>query len=83
LDGSTPQSRVAKQGFTASLVIEDIYALPPAYGINAQTAFNWWSNNPEHRADLLNANTTQFGIAYVESEESLLRAYFVMVSAKP
>ena len=83
LDGSTPQSRVAKQGFAASLVVEDIYALPPAYGINAQAAFNWWINNPAHRADLLNANTTQFGIAYVESEESLLGAYFVMVSAKP
>lgn len=83
LDGSTPQSRVANQGFAASLVVEDIYALHPAYGINAQAAFNWWINNPAHRADLLNANTTQFGIAYVESEESLLGAYFVMVSAKP
>jgi len=83
LDGSSPQSRVAAQGYTASLVIEDIYALHPAYGINAQAAFNWWINNSEHRADLLNPNTTQIGIAYVEYEESLLGAYFVMVSAKP
>lgn len=83
LDGSTPQSRVAATGYTASVVVEDIYALHPAYGINAQSAFNWWINNPAHRADLLNPDTTQLGIAYVESEESLLGAYFVMVSAKP
>ena len=83
LDGSTPQSRVAAQGYAASVVVEDIYALHPAYGINAQAAFNWWINNPTHRADLLNPDTTQFGIAYVESEESLLGAYFVMVSASP
>ncbi len=83
LDGSTPETRVAAQGYTASLVIEDIYALHPAYGINAQAAFNWWTSNPKHRADLLNPGTTEFGIAYVESEESLLGAYFVMVSAKP
>jgi uncharacterized protein YkwD len=83
LDGSTPQSRVSAQGYTASLVVEDIYALHPAYGINAQAAFNWWINDPKHRADLLNPGTTEFGIAYVESEESLLGAYFVMVSAKP
>ncbi|HAV77892.1 MAG TPA: hypothetical protein DCX53_11135 [Anaerolineae bacterium] len=83
LDGSTPQSRIAAQGYTASVVVEDIYALHPAYGINAQAAFNWWNNNPQHRADLLNPDVTQFGIAYVESEESLLGAYFVMISAKP
>jgi uncharacterized protein YkwD/phage tail protein X len=83
LDGSTPQSRVSAQGYAASLVVEDIYALHPAYGINAQAAFNWWTNDPKHRADLLNPGTTEFGIAYVESEESLLGAYFVMVSAKP
>jgi uncharacterized protein YkwD len=83
LDGSTPENRVAAQGYTASLVVEDIYALPPVYGMNAQAAFNWWNNNPQARADMLNPNTTQFGIAYVESKESLLGAYFVMVSAKP
>jgi uncharacterized protein YkwD len=83
LDGSTPQSRVASQGYAASLVVEDIYALHPAYGINAQAAFNWWNSNSASRADLLNPDITQVGIAYVESEESLLGAYFVMVSATP
>ncbi len=83
LDGSTPQSRVAAQGYVASLVIEDIYALHPAYGITPQSAFNWWMNDPAHRADILNPNTTEFGIAYVSSETSLLGAYFVVVSARP
>lgn len=83
LDGSSPQSRVAAQEYATTLVIEAIYALHPAYGINAQAAFNWWINDPAHRADLLNPNVTEFGVAYVESEKSLLGAYFVMVSAKP
>ena len=83
LDDSTPESRVAAQGYTASLVIEDIYALHPDFGMDAQAAFDWWNNNSQHRADLLNPETTAFGIAYVESDESLLGAYFVMVSAKP
>ena len=83
LDGSTPQSRATAQGYSASIVLENIYALHPAYGVNAQAAFNWWINNTESRGNILNAGTTEFGIAYVESEESLLGGYFVMVSAKP
>lgn len=83
LDGSTPQSRVQKAGLTASLVLEDLYALHPAYGGNPQSAFNWWMSDATSKADLLNANTTAFGIAYVSSEKSLLGGYFVVISAKP
>ncbi len=83
LDGSTPQDRVRKAGFTASLVLEDLFALHPAYGGNPQAAFNWWMSDPTSKADLLNPNTTAFGIAYVSSEQSLLGGYFVVVSAKP
>jgi uncharacterized protein YkwD len=82
-DGSTPQSRVQKAGFTASLVLEEMYALHPAYGGNPQAAFNWWMGDPAAKADLLNPNTTVFGIAYVSSDQSLLGGYFVVVSAKP
>ena len=82
LNGSTPQSRVEAAGFKASLVVEDLYALHPAYGGNPQSAFNWWMGDPDSKADLLNANTTVFGIAYVTSDESLLGGYFVVVSAK-
>jgi len=83
LDGSTPEDRVREAGFTASLVVEDLYALHPAYGGNPQSAFDWWMNDADAKADLLNANTTTLGIAYVTSDESLLGGYFVVVSAKP
>ena len=83
LNGSTPESRVEAAGFTASLVVEDLYALHPAYGGNPQSAINWWMGDPDSKADLLNANTTVFGVAYVTSDESLLGGYFVVVSAKP
>ena len=80
LDSSTPETRVTAQGFTASLVVEDIYASQTG---NPQAALDWWMNDPAHRADLLNPNTTIFGIAYVTSEDSMLGGYFVVVSAKP
>ena len=48
-----------------------------------QTALDWWLSDPAHRADILNENTTTFGIAYVTSADSMLGGYFVVVSAKP
>ena len=83
LDGSTAQDRVREAGFTASLVLENLYALHPAYGGNPQSAFDWWMSDADSKADLLNANTTVVGIAYVTADESLLGGYFVVVSAKP
>lgn len=83
LDGSTPEDRVEEAGYEASLVVENLYALHPAYGGNPQSAVEWWMSDPEASDDLLNANTTVFGIAYVTSDESLLGGYFVVVSASP
>ena len=83
LDGSTPEDRVAEAGFDASLVVENLYALHPAYGGNPQSAVDWWLSDAEARADLLNEDTTVFGIAYLTSDESLLGGYFVVVSANP
>ena len=82
-NGSTPESRVKDAGFSASLVLEDLYALAPAYGGNPRSALTWWMSDPTAKADLLNANTTAFGVAYVSSDKSLLGGYFVVVSAKP
>ena len=79
-DGSTPQARIEAQGFPASLVVEDIYASQAA---TPQAALDWWLSDPEHRADILNADTTVFGVAFVSSEESMLGGYFVVVSARP
>jgi uncharacterized protein YkwD len=83
LNGSTPEQRVQAAGFTASLVVENLYALHPAYGGNPQSALEWWMGDADSKADLLNANTTAVGIAYVTSDESLLGGYFVVVSANP
>jgi uncharacterized protein YkwD len=79
-DNSTPQTRIEAQGFPASLVVEDIYASQAA---NPQAALDWWLSDPDHRADILNAETTVVGIAHVASDESMLGSYFVMVSANP
>jgi uncharacterized protein YkwD len=84
LSGSSPETRVTAQGYTASLVLENLYALHPAYGINAQTTFNWWMNNDSpSRANILNPNVTEFGISYQVYDKSLLGGYFVVVFAKP
>ena len=45
LDGSTAQTRVAKQGYSTSIVVENLYALHPAFGMSPQAAFNWWNRN--------------------------------------
>ena len=83
LDGTTPEQRVEAAGFNASLVVENLFALHPAFGGNPQEAIDWWMGNPDARADLLNANTTVMGIAYASSEDSLFGGYFVVVSARP
>lgn len=80
-NGSTPQDRVVEQGYAnPSVVVQLIYAQP---GASAQSAMDWWKNNTTYRADLLNANTTQFGISYVSSNTSLFGNYFVVVAAAP
>ena len=81
-DGSTPNSRVEAEGFTASLVVEDLYA-SPVNGGDPQSAIDWWMSDSASRADILNPNTTVFGVAYVSSEASMLGGYFVVVSANP
>jgi uncharacterized protein YkwD len=79
LDRSTPQERVTRAGFTASSVIEAIYAAPDA---TPQDALDWWMNNPQNRADLMKSDLTVFGVAYVESDNSLFGGYFVVIMAK-
>jgi len=80
-DGSTLESRVEAQGFTASLVVENLYAAPVNVG-DPQSAIDWWTSNSVSRADILNPDTTVFGIAYVASQESMLGGYFVVIMAK-
>jgi uncharacterized protein YkwD len=83
LNGSTPQTRVTAQGYKATLLFENLFALSPANGGNPLAAFNWWMNDPGQRAEVLNPGTTDIGIAYVSSPDSLLGGYFVLITAKP
>ncbi len=83
LDGSTAQQRVAAQGYTASVVAENLYALHPAFGMSPRSAFDWWNRNEAYRSNLLNPNVTEVGIAYVSDEKTLFGAYFVVTFAKP
>jgi uncharacterized protein YkwD len=83
LDGSTAQSRVTAQGYTASVVVENLYALHPAFGMSPQVAFDWWNRNTAYRENILNPNVTEIGIAYAADEKTLFGAYFVVTFAKP
>jgi uncharacterized protein YkwD len=83
LDGSTAKSRAAAQGYSASVIVENLYALHPAYGISPQVAFNWWMKNPEYSANIHNPNVTEMGVTYVSDENTLFGAYFVATFAKP
>jgi len=84
LDGSTAKSRAAAQGYSASIIVENLYALHPAYGIDPPAAFNWWmKKNPASRANILNPDVTEMGVVYVSNEDTLFGAYFVVTFAKP
>ena len=78
-DGSTPEERVAAQGYTASVVLQEIHAQPPEYGGDGQAAFDAWMGG----VTLHNPNVTEIGIAYAYSQESALGGYFTVVLAAP
>lgn len=79
-NGSTPDTRVSQTGFTATLVLETIYAAPNA---TPQQALDWWKAHSEDNDALLNTNTSLVGISYVTSNQSLFGGYFVVVIAQP
>ncbi len=83
LNGSTPQTRVRTQGYTSTIVLEHLFARYPSSASDPVTAFNWWMNDAQTRAEILNTSITEFGIAYVASDDSLFGGYFVLVTAKP
>jgi uncharacterized protein YkwD len=78
LDRSTPEERVSRAGFSASTLAEHIYASPTG---TPQAAFDWWMSNPQNRENILRADFTVIGIAYVSSDESLFGGYFVVIMA--
>ncbi|GEM_PF-132177 len=81
LNGSTPQTRVRTQGYTSTVVLEHLFARYPSSASDPVTAFNWWMNNSQTRAEILNSAITEYGIAYVASDDSLFGGYFVLLTA--
>ena len=80
-DGSTPQTRVAATGYTASSVTENVYgSYPPLTG---QEAVNWWINDKtdlNHNRNLLSKTYTEIGVGYAFFDNY---GFYVLVFAKP
>ena len=80
-DGSTPESRVAKSGYGASSVTENVYgSYPPLSG---QGVVAWWANDqtdPRHNENLLSTTYTEVGVAYTFYNNY---GYYVIVFAAP
>jgi len=80
-DGSTPTSRVAVSGYTASSVSENVYgSYPPLTG---QGAVSWWATDqtdPNHNANLISTKFTEIGVGYAFFNNY---GYYVVVFAAP
>jgi len=78
-DGSTPAKRVERQGYIASIVLQEIHSQAPEYGGDGQAAFKAWMDG----TTLLNPNVTEIGIAYAYSPNSAFGGYFTVLLAAP
>ncbi len=82
-NGSTPDSRIAAAGYTASITRENIYAQPPQFGGNPQAAVDWWMSDPIHRDAILNSQVKEIGVGYAAYSRSELGGYFTVDFAAP
>jgi uncharacterized protein YkwD len=80
-DGSTPRTRVADTGYTASSVSENVNGnYPPLSG---QAAVNWWINDrtdPRHGQNLVSTTFTEIGVGYAFFDNY---GFYALVFAKP
>jgi uncharacterized protein YkwD len=64
-DGSSPSSRVAAAGYSASNITENVYgSFPPLSGSDAVT---WWATDrtdPDHNLNLISRKYTNIGVGY-------------------
>ncbi len=82
-DGSTFGQRVKTEGYSYSYVSENIYAGSPAFGGDAQGAFDWWMNSKVHRNNILSTKVTQIGIGYANVPGSPYGGYYTLNFARP
>jgi len=71
-DGRSPQERAKTQGYDYCIVAENIayfFSQKPIEADQLARRFmRGWENSPGHRANMLNADLTQIGVAIVRSE---------------
>ncbi len=80
-NGSTPTTRVASAGYSASDVTENVYGSYPP--LNGQGVISWWANDTtdlNHNKNLLSAKYTEIGVAYSFFNNY---GYYVIVFAVP
>jgi uncharacterized protein YkwD len=74
LDGGSVATRVTETGYDWCWVGENI-----AYGYSTQASvFQAWMDSPGHKANMLSANPTEFGLGHASTGN-----YWVLVLAKP
>jgi len=76
-DGSTARQRVLDTGYPAQFVGENIYGGQ----VTVDDAWNYWVNDPPHRAVLLNAQYVDMGISVVKGKGGWY--FFTMDVARP
>jgi hypothetical protein len=77
-DGSTPQGRASRAGFTGTVV--QIVAINPALAINNVDVINQWYHDPRAFAIMSDCRYTLIGVS---SENSLDRSVVVAVLGQP
>ncbi len=83
-DGTSWYDRVSAQGYANyNSARENIYVGNPAFGGDANGAFNWWWNSPIHHDNMLNPTVSEIGIAYVFNPQSEYGGYYTTVFARP
>ena len=83
-NGGRWYDRISAQGYAYSSAFENVYVGNPAYsGGTPQSAMNWWMGSPIHKANILNPDVTEIGIAYVYTSNSDNGGYYTTDFASP
>jgi uncharacterized protein YkwD len=77
--GRSFTSRIGGSGYNARVAVENIGA---GYHTLAQ-AFSGWRDSPPHRANMLNRDASQMGIAAVYSPKSKYKVFWALIMAAP
>lgn len=79
-DGKTPAQRAREHGYDYCLVLENIASLYSSEGFGteelADHVMKGWKRSPGHRANMLDAEVTDIGVAIAQSETS--RTYYAV-----